>query len=353
MKISFVMSNCPRKPTGGHKIVFEYANYLARNNNVTIYFGYAESFSRFHFPVFLKEFLARTATKYFRPNWFKLINVHKVCVKNFSNNSISNSDIVIATDVKTAIPVFGLEECKGKKMYFIQDFENWNVSDEYVKSTYCLNMKKIVVSKWLRELIGSLSDDSNIYYISNSINTNIFKNTNEVRKDHSIVFQYRSNIAKGCKYAIDVISKLRIIYSDLLVTIISNEKKLDNIPSWCEYRYNVSQLEVAKINNSSQVFICTSIEEGFGLPGLEAMACGCAVASTAYKGVYEYAIDGENALLSPPRDVDAMVTNIRKLFDDDALRNRIVENGIKTGKERSLEKSAEQFERIMLRESST
>ena len=80
------------------------------------------------------------------------------------------------------------------------------------------------------------------------------------------------------------------------------------------------------------------------------MACGCAVISSSYKGVLEYAVDGENALLSPVRDVDAMVANIVKLFEDDELRERIAENGIKTGKERSLEKSAKEFERILIEE---
>lgn len=91
--------------------------------------------------------------------------------------------------------------------------------------------------------------------------------------------------------------------------------------------------------------MCTSVEEGFGLPGLEAMACVCAVVSS-YRGVLGYVIDGENSLLSPVRDVDAMVNNIVRLFEDDELGKRISENGIRTGKERSLEKSASTFERI-------
>lgn len=56
----------------------------------------------------------------------------------------------------------------------------------------------------------------------------------------------------------------------------------------------------------------------------------------------------ENAFLSPIRDVDAMVNNIVRLFEDEELRNRIAENGVKTGKERSLEKSAQWFEEVLV-----
>lgn len=77
------------------------------------------------------------------------------------------------------------------------------------------------------------------------------------------------------------------------------------------------------------------------------MACGCSVVSSN-RAVLEYAVDGENALLSPVRDVDAMVNNIVRLFEDDELIKRISENGVKTGKERSLEKSAQKFEEVLI-----
>lgn len=90
--------------------------------------------------------------------------------------------------------------------------------------------------------------------------------------------------------------------------------------------------------------MCSSLEEGFGLPGLEAMACGCALVSTSYKGVLEYAIDSVNALLSPIKDAKSMADNVERLFENEILRKRITKNGIKTGIERSLDKSAKKFE---------
>lgn len=60
------------------------------------------------------------------------------------------------------------------------------------------------------------------------------------------------------------------------------------------------------------------------------MACGAALVSTDYQGVHEYATDGANALLSPVKDVDALVSNVSKLFDNDELRYQIAEAGMKS-----------------------
>ena len=188
------------------------------------------------------------------------------------------------------------------------------------------------------------------YLVSNCIDGTIFFDNKLQRRKHSIVFHYRSAPYKGSQYAIEVIEKLKMKYDDLIVDVISTERRPNNLPEWCSFHHCVSAEKVAKINNKTQVFICTSVEEGFGLPGLEAMACGCALASSSYKGVLEYAVDGVNALLSPVKDVNYMVDNVVKLFENEELRNVISQNGVKTGLDRSVDKSAKEFERVLVEE---
>ena len=75
--------------------------------------------------------------------------------------------------------------------------------------------------------------------------------------------------------------------------------------------------------------MCTSVKEGFGLPGLEAMACGCALVTTDFDGAKEYAVNNKNALVSPIKDVDAMYQNVIKLFEDENLRFKIAQGGLR------------------------
>lgn len=345
MKINVVFPCFATKASGGHKVLYEYINKLCENNHeIACYYLPHNTFYQLNLPDSLRKIVLDVYIRIFGPRrWFPL----NKRVKNKLLNKVDDADIIIATAMETVDPVIKLSEKKGEKFYFIQGFENWKYTDEEVYKTYSAGMTNIVVAKWLKEIV----DEHSFYVshlISNCIDTTVFCNRYGKRRDHSIVFHYRSAECKGPEYALKAIEKLHDKYSDLLVEVISTEDRPENLPDFCLFHRSISTREIAEINNRTEVFMCTSVEEGFGLPGLEAMACGCAVASFEYKGVLEYAVDGENALLSPIKDVESLVANIVKLFDNDTIRNNIIENGVQTGKERSLEKSAKEFEKILM-----
>jgi hypothetical protein len=83
--------------------------------------------------------------------------------------------------------------------------------------------------------------------------------------------------------------------------------------------------EIADLMRACDVFVCPSWEEGFGLPGLEALACGAALATTDTKGSRDYAFDEETALVSGPRDPEALARNVVALLWDPELRRAQVE----------------------------
>jgi glycosyltransferase involved in cell wall biosynthesis len=75
------------------------------------------------------------------------------------------------------------------------------------------------------------------------------------------------------------------------------------------------------------VHVVSSWEEGFGLTGAEAIACGAALATTDTKGSRDYALHESTALVSPPRDPEALAHNVLRLLDDLDLRRRLVATG--------------------------
>ena len=72
-------------------------------------------------------------------------------------------------------------------------------------------------------------------------------------------------------------------------------------------------------------YVFPSLAEGFGLPGLEAMACGAPVVSSDATCLPE--IYGDAALYFDPRDTGAMATAIGRVLDDGALRSALVAAG--------------------------
>jgi glycosyltransferase involved in cell wall biosynthesis len=69
-----------------------------------------------------------------------------------------------------------------------------------------------------------------------------------------------------------------------------------------------------------------SLYEGFGLPVLEALACGTPVLTSTLSALPEVA--GGAALLVDPTDTDAIADGMGRLLTDRALRDRLREAGI-------------------------
>jgi glycosyltransferase involved in cell wall biosynthesis len=88
-----------------------------------------------------------------------------------------------------------------------------------------------------------------------------------------------------------------------------------------------SRPEVARLLSASAVHMVSSWEEGFGLTGAEAIACGAALATTDTKGSRDYAIDGSTALVSAPRDPEALARNVLMLLEEPLLRERLIATG--------------------------
>jgi glycosyltransferase involved in cell wall biosynthesis len=73
-----------------------------------------------------------------------------------------------------------------------------------------------------------------------------------------------------------------------------------------------------ELYRAAEAFVYPSLAEGFGLPVLEAMACGIPVVASTADALLE--VGGDAALYAPPRDVEALSRQIERALEDDALR---------------------------------
>jgi glycosyltransferase involved in cell wall biosynthesis/GT2 family glycosyltransferase len=110
---------------------------------------------------------------------------------------------------------------------------------------------------------------------------------------------------------------------------------------------DLSQEELARRYRRAETFAVGSPLEGFGFPGLEALASGVPLVTTDNGGCREYAVDEETALVVPPGDSAAMAHAIERLRSDPELRARLVDNGLETARRFTWHDAALGFERAL------
>lgn len=100
----------------------------------------------------------------------------------------------------------------------------------------------------------------------------------------------------------------------------------------------VDDAHLAALMSGALAFVFPSLYEGFGMPVLEAQACGVAVMTSNNSSLPEVA--GDAALLVDPHDVDDIAGAMQRLVTDDALRAELVRRGFQNVKRFSWEKCA-------------
>jgi len=96
---------------------------------------------------------------------------------------------------------------------------------------------------------------------------------------------------------------------------------------------------------AAALFVMPSLYEGFGLPVLEAMACGTPVVCSKTSSLPEVA--GDAALLVDPLDTDALADAIIRTLTDDALRQELRARGLARARQFSWVNAAQQILHII------
>jgi glycosyltransferase involved in cell wall biosynthesis len=90
---------------------------------------------------------------------------------------------------------------------------------------------------------------------------------------------------------------------------------------------------------AATVFTLPSLYEGFGMPLLEAMACGTPVVTTTSSSLPE--VVGDAGLLVSPTDADGLAAALLRLLDDAGLRDELRERGLQQAQRFSWRETAE------------
>lgn len=146
----------------------------------------------------------------------------------------------------------------------------------------------------------------NIFVIYNAADNRVFKAANRI--DESFFLLVSSlDPRKNIKVAIEAFMampniKLKIVGGGNRV--FGDSTGIHNLPPNVELLGRIDDEELVSLYTSATAFIFPSIYEGFGIPPLEAMACGCPVIASDIPVLRE--VCGNSALYFNPFDVDSL-----------------------------------------------
>ena len=102
----------------------------------------------------------------------------------------------------------------------------------------------------------------------------------------------------------------------------------------------VPEEELPLVYNAADLFVYPSLYEGFGLPILEAMACGVPVITSNLSSMPEVA--GDAGILVDPNDVNALADAMTRVLTDRVLRATLAAKGLARARSFSWERMAQE-----------
>lgn len=227
---------------------------------------------------------------------------------------LPDADIVVATWWETADWVATLSKAKGAKAYFMQDYGACGQPLEELQRTWKLPFHIITISNWLVDLVEEHSG-TKPSLVLNAVEADLFRlPARSMPTVPQVGFTYTASPQKGIDVCISAIELARQRVPELRVICFGSERPGANLPlpSDTTFGYRVRDAELKRYYGECTAWLFGSRREGFGLPILEAMACGTPVIATPAGAAPELVTDARGRLV-PVDDPEAMAEAIVSL----------------------------------------
>jgi len=340
LRINYIMYGTGR--TGGTRVLFNFMNELVKQ-------GHEVALTTIHydnwFPLSKDIKIISKLTSFYQYLLYGKVRlsgnnelIYNVTYLKKLYDMVPKVDINVATFSPTAHLASWKSTDGSTPFYHMQHLETIMFHDALMKKfasdTYSLPIYKIANSKWLQSKLTLLTGTE--YPVLNAaIEHNIFYRRDghlQDNKDINIVALGKG----GWKNAVGIYNAVNIVRSKMphkkIILHFFGHKPSQGIPfdkNETVFHKDLRDEQLAELYSNSNLQITFSTAESFPLPPLEAMACGSAVITTPY-GTEDYAVDGQNALIVEPNNVEMLADKIKLLLEDAELRKKLIENGLKT-----------------------
>lgn len=247
---------------------------------------------------------------------------------------------------------------------FCFDFDKETIAERILLKLDVRGIKRasriIAVSKHTKsDLIECLKiPDDRISVVYNGIDHSIFKPyKTKVLDNPYILYVGSERSRKNLDRLIEAFSLLKREFPELRLVKIgmsgrSEEyrrhtmRKLDSLGITQDVIFidHSSEVDLALYYSSALLLAYPSLYEGFGLPPLEAMACGCPVVTSNTSSLPE--VVGRAGIMVDPYHTNSLVQAMREVLTNNKLRDEMMRRGLEQSKKFSWDRAAEQTQEV-------
>lgn len=323
MKITFISP--PPNLSGGARVIAIYADLLSdMGHDVTVVVqGHREPGKLRRVKDFLKGHRLKP-----RPttNHFDSMKARSYMIdgsRTISDADVPDADVVIATFWTTAQTVASLSDRKGRKFYFVQHHEVHNpLFAEQAAATYQLPLKKIAVSGWIREAMREFYGDNDVQVVPNAVDHQQFSYFPRGKQDvPTVSLMYSRERFKGLDTSLKALELVQTQLPALRGLAFGMHEPVESLPlpDYISFTQFPPQDEIPRLYAASDLYLFGSRYEGFGLPVLEAMACGCPVIGTRTGCAPDVIEEGKTGYIVDVDDTEALAEAMIKVLKEDSV----------------------------------
>ncbi|MBU7585851.1 MAG: glycosyltransferase family 4 protein [Nostoc sp. TH1S01] len=188
------------------------------------------------------------------------------------------------------------------------------------------------------------------------VDTNRFHPTPKRDEVFRVLYVGTIEPRKGVPYLVNAFLKADIPNSELLIVggtstralRIFMENTLSQNSHIKQEFWNFNQTDPREVFGKCSVLVLPSVEDGFGLVALEAMACGLPVIVTSQCGAADVVEDGINGFVIPPRDIPTLTEKLQFLAENQAICAEMGKAARTTAEQQTQARYQQEFHQIFM-----
>ena len=332
--------------TGGIRVMLDYANHLHDSgHDVTVVYPlwpYQFQLTRHEqWSEFRKQLRSPIEVPWL-PLRCRLLRVPLV-----HRAFMPRADLIAVAGWPAVHDVARLPASCGRKVHIVMHHERGTGPEQRIRAIYRLPYHRIAFSQFVKDSITSRFGCEIAEVVPNGVDTARFYKDGEPEPD-TVLFLYHPDPRKGADDGVRALTQLRRRRPGVRVRVIGTVRPRPPLPPWMPFEFHPPDGVLREAYSTATLLLYPSRYEGFGLPPLEAMACGCPSVTTDVGAVPEFAVDRVTSLVVRAGDTCGMADRMEALLDDRSLRDRLAVNGLAAVQNWSLARVAPLFERAMV-----